>query len=188
MGGEKVLERVFEYLSQREIAEIRTCEYIDEIQYEIIKCVRETIADLAKWNEVEKSECASTLVIFAYDKSTGEYISIHLGDGGIIGEKNNEEICMISSPENGMMANYTWLTTSENAFQHLRIGFGNVKNYKRILLVTDGATVVAKGKYISTTAENMIKDKTGEELLAYIEESAPIDDASCIVIDFLSQG
>lgn len=183
-GGLEALRAVFRYIAEKGITQMMQYEHVDEIQYEIIKLVRKSITELATAEHAEKSEFASTLVVFAYDTQTGNSISVHLGDGGIIGNKTGGEIRMISSPENGLTANYTWLTTSREALMHLRIGFGSIREYKRILLITDGASAIARGKNLTERAKGIIGNGSREDIAAFLEESNPVDDASCIVMDF----
>ena len=182
-GGMACLKRLFRYLSERGIPGIRQYEYIDEIQYEIMKLLRQTIAQLAQEKQVPKDMFASTLGVFAYEVQTGDYLSVHLGDGCIIGSKRNDGIIIISPPDNGMTLNYTWLTTSRDAMRHLRMGFGNIGNYERILLITDGASSIAFGKNIPGDVQDMLINDSDEAIVNFIRESNPEDDASCILVD-----
>ena len=85
-------------------------------------------------------------------------MTIHLGDGGILGKRSDGSLNLISAPENGITSKYTWLTTSEGALLHLRIGFGQISNYNQVVMFTDGA----------------------EEMIC---NSRPSDDATFISID-----
>lgn len=185
-GGKEVLNAVFKFIAAKGITQLLQYEHIDELQYELIKVVRDTISALALSEGADKTEFASTLVILAYDIYTGNYILVHLGDGCIMAQKADKQIFMLSAPENGLTTSYTWLTTSQEALAHLRIGFGNIGAYKRIMILTDGATVYAYGKNIPATAEEIIKNNSREEIISFLHESNPSDDASCIIIDFLS--
>lgn len=183
-GGKEVLKALFRFVVSKGITQMTQYEHVDELQYELIRVIRDTIAKLASNEGVEKAEYASTLVILAYDTHTGNYTIIHLGDGGIIGRKKDGGISMLSSPENGLTTNYTWLTTSQEALYHLRIGFGHIKIYSRIVMITDGATVYANGRHISERAKAVIDNGNREDLVFFLDKSNPSDDASCIVIDF----
>lgn len=184
-GGRAVLAAVFQFVASADITQLIQYKYVDELQYKIISVIRDTIDRLAASGRMDRAEYASTLVAFAYDIWTGQYMLIHLGDGGIIGTKNDGEIQMLSSPENGLTASYTWLTTSHNALFHLRIGFGRVQTYRRIMLITDGATLFAHGRNIPENAKKLISDGGGREIISELTGSNPVDDASCIVVDFL---
>ena len=184
-GGKEVLSSVFRFIIKKGISQMINYEHTDELQYELIRTIRETISKLASSAGMEKAEYASTVVAFAYDPKTYNFVLIHLGDGGIIGQGKNEEISMLSSPENGLTANYTWLTTSQDALNHLRIEFGNTRFYKRILMITDGASVFANGKNIPDKSKRLIASGSREDIVSFLNESNPEDDASCIVIDFV---
>lgn len=182
-GGTQVLDAVFRFIAEKGIDGMRQYEHSDELQYELIRCVRSSIAALAGAEDTDRAEYASTLVVFAFDVQTRDYVLLHLGDGGIIACQNDGEIRMLSAPENGMTSQYTWLTTSQEALHHLRIGFGNLCAYRRILMITDGATVFARGKNIPERSRAMIRNGSREELVACLSGSEPTDDASFIVID-----
>lgn len=183
-GGKEVLETVFHFISDKGITQMSQYEHIDELQYELIRVVRETISKMASNKQVEKAEYASTLVVLAYDTYTGNYAIIHLGDGSIIGRKKDGGISMLSSPENGLTTGYTWLTTSQEALLHLRIGFGCIQDFKRIVMITDGATALAHGKNISEKTRKLIGCGSRTDIVTSLVESNPTDDASCVIIDF----
>lgn len=183
-GGKAVLAAVFRFVESTGIAQLTRYEYVDELRYKLISMIRSTIDRLAAADGIDRAEYASTLVAFAYDIRIGQYVMIHLGDGGIIGKTDSGEIRMLSSPENGLTTRYTWLTTSQDALFHLRIGFGCVQSYSRIMMITDGATVFAYGKNIPEKARRLICDGSRRDIVSCLAQSDPADDASCIVIDF----
>ncbi len=183
-GGNKVLEVVFNFIAETGISKIITCEYIDEFQFAIIKKIRDCLSELSIKRNVDNKEFASTVMAFAYDKRDGNYLVIHLGDGCIIGAKEMNNINMISAPENGLTKNYTWLTTSSDALHHIRFVNGNIKNYHRIVMCTDGVCAISRGRYVFDEAKKLILHGKGEDIIKYVNTSFPEDDASCIVIDF----
>ena len=182
-GGIETLKTVFKYISDKGISQIIQSEYIDEIKYEIMALIRKSITDLSVIRGTDKTEFASTLVVFSYDIKTEEYIAIHIGDGGIVENNPKGEINIISPPENGLSINYTWLTTSSDALFHLRICFGNIKTCNRIVMFTDG-TEICRGKNISERIKKLICSENSNDIIDYIKQINPIDDASCIVLDF----
>lgn len=183
IGGNKVLDAVFRFVADIGITQMAQYEYMDELQYEIIRVIRETINGLAVSECEVKDSYASTLVVFAYDELTNDYVIIHLGDGSIIGQRTSGDIVMISSPENGLTTDYTWLTTSRDAFNHLRIGFGNANCFSRIILITDGAKSIAQGKKIAERTKQIIRTGSQEDVVKLLLETPPRDDASCIIVD-----
>ena len=89
----------------------------------------------------------------------------------------------ISAPENGVTAQYTWLTTSDGALGHLRVAFGRSAPWRRVVLVTDGARALCCGRNIPLRARELLARGGAAEVLAAVRESRPEDDASCIVLD-----
>ncbi len=183
IGGNKVLDAVFRLVADIGITQMAQYEYMDELQYEIIHVIRETIDNLAASESEVKDSYASTLVVFAYDELTHDCVFIHLGDGSIIGHRTRGDILMISAPENGLTTDYAWLTTSQDALNHLRIGFGNVNCFDRIVLITDGAKASARGKNIAERTKQIIRTGSQEDVVKLLLETPHRDDASCIIVD-----
>jgi hypothetical protein len=183
-GGEAVLNAVADYLAQRGIHTLSQYEHKDEIQYEIIRIVRETLSGLAAANRAETAEFSSTLLAFGITPETGEYMTVHLGDGGIVGRRADGTLTFLSAPENGITSRYTWLTTSEEALLHLRIGFGSIAHYTRVILLTDGADAVCRGTNLTAEARRILgEEDDASRIPELIRNSRPLDDASCIVVD-----
>lgn len=183
-GAYAVLTVITDYIKKKGITTLSEYEHVDEIQYEIIKIIREKLNDLAATRNTSVYEFASTILALGIDPKTGKYVTVHLGDGGIFGKRSDGSFNFISTPDNGITSKYTWLTTSENALLHLRIGFGSIFNYKRVVMYTDGAEVICRGTSITQNAKRIVFDneeswKIGEIL----KTSEPADDATCVVID-----
>ena len=120
----------------------------------------------------------------AVDANTKDYLIIHLGDGSVVGVNTENSSIMLSAPDNGITSRYTWLTTSADAMKHLRIYKGSVENLKRIVLVTDGATMLCRGRNIVKKAEHILCDMENPcNIINTIKKGDPLDDASCIVVD-----
>lgn len=186
-GADDVLKAVFKYISDKGIRRMSQCKYIDELQYEIVKLVRECISELACSKDVDPSEFASTLLAFSYDVRNGDYVLIHIGDGCIIGDTPTKEPSIISFPENGFTSRYTWLTTSQEVLSHTRISFGNIETLKRIIMVTDGASNITKGKNLLEKAKDVLHNGSRKDIIHYIMSGDPEDDAGCIVVDFIRE-
>ncbi|MEG1991104.1 MAG: protein phosphatase 2C domain-containing protein [Christensenella sp.] len=185
IGGESVLKSIASYIKGKGLTQLHSYGHTDEIQYEITKLMRCIISELSVKHSAKAAEFSSTVVVFALNPQTREYMYVHLGDGGIIGKKRSNSLSLISAPENGITTQYTWLTTSLNALLHLKVGFGNIDYYDRILLFTDGASAICRGKNIPKAASRLILGENNHDDIArYIEQSNPHDDASCIIIDF----
>lgn len=75
---------------------------IDGIRELIIKKVYQVINVYMDRYSVNKSELASTIMAVAYDASTGNMISLHLGDGTIF-IKELDSVRVFSFPETGVI-------------------------------------------------------------------------------------
>ena len=73
-GGRAVLAAVFQFVASADITQLIQYKYVDELQYKIISVIRDTIDRLAASGRMDRAEYASTLVAFAYDIWTGQYI------------------------------------------------------------------------------------------------------------------
>lgn len=85
---------------------------------------------------------------------------------------------LLSRPENGITAQYTWFTTTDEALLHLRIGFGCADRYKRIALLTDGAYPLSHWD-----TGSLLTTGTPADLWTTLNQMRPEDDASCLLID-----
>lgn len=182
LGGEAVLKDLADYIENKGIGHLADRIYMDEIQYEMIRIIRKRIDGLAEKYQVQKEEFSSTLIICAVDNTTGEFMITHLGDGCVVGVNDKEEVRMISAPENGITVKYTWLTTSENAFSHLRVMFGNIRRHEKIYIMSDGADCICYAKNILHDGKKLLEKGDEELIYRYILSNKPKDDATCIVI------
>lgn len=186
IGGEEVLKCIYQYIKKKAIEEIVQYEYKDEIQYEILKIIRDRIAELSKEYSADIGEFSSTIIVLAVNPKTGNYMILHIGDGGIMAKRIDQNIDIISKPENGITRQYTWLTTNSELLAHIRIGFGNVKYYSRIIMFSDGADVICNGNNIPGKTKKFLDEKVeAVVMLDYIKDSGHIDDASCVIIDIV---
>lgn len=184
VGGLVVLKAIARYLSDRKLEALIQYEYSDEIQYELMRTIRQTLSALALEYDAEITDFSSTIVVMAIDPKTRKYLTIHLGDGAVIGVKKNTDAVMLSAPENGILQNYTWLTTSVDAVNHLRLWRGSTEDLDRVVLSTDGVTMLWRGGYISETAVSLLCDsEQAEAIMHAVGQSHPRDDASCIIVD-----
>lgn len=179
-GAAAVLCCLVGAVKQMGIAGLRNYAFPDERQYALGKMVRQDLRRLVKAHAVSWEEIGSTFVVLAIDTCTGDYVSVHLGDGIIIGVQEDRKIVHISNPENGPLPNSTWLSTSEQLFQHIRVSFGNVEKLDRIILATDGADSFAMGAGLTLPAMQLLKKHGPQELLDYLKTTQPRDDATLL--------
>lgn len=90
---------------------------------------------------------------------------------------------ILSAPENGITSYHTWLTTSQTAVSHLRVTFGSLEDKSRILLMSDGATCLCRGRQVPRQAKELLKTGSSEQLARHLAKSEPVDDATCIVME-----
>lgn len=184
VGGQKVLTAIAQYVEDKTIPHLCHYEYIDELQYELIRVIRSTLSKLSEEYHTDISEFSSTIIAMAIDANTNDYLIIHLGDGSVVGINSENSTVMLSAPDNGITSQYTWLTTSTDAMKHLRIYKGSIEELKRIVLLTDGATMLCRGRNVAKKAEPILCDLDDPgNILKEIRHGNPLDDASCIVVD-----
>ena len=183
VGGQKVLTAIAQYVEDKTIPHLCHYEYVDELQYELIRVIRSTLSRLSEEYNADISEFSSTILAVAIDANTNDYLIIHLGDGSVVGINRENSTVMLSAPDNGITSQYTWLTTSTDAMKHLRIYKGSVEDKKRIVLLTDGATMLSRGRNVVKKAEPVLCDLDPSNIANEIRKGNPLDDASCIVVD-----
>lgn len=182
-GGRAVLMAVSDFLEQKGIHNLCQYEFLDEVQYELIKVIRETLSTLGKsYGTDSLLDFSSTLVVFAMDPHAKEYITVHIGDGAIIAVSKDNTLEVVSGPENGVIDKYTWLTTSRDAMYHIRIRRECINTIRRIAMVTDGATMLIRGRAIAKNAESLLIEGTVKDFESEIFSAHPQDDASCILV------
>lgn len=189
-GAAEALRVAADYLCGIGIAGMEKAEYRDEIQSGILTKIRKKLKVLAESKNSSVKEFASTLMVLAIDRESGRYAAIHLGDGCMIGvhkKKEADPFTMISASEPGNPLRHTWLTTSSYALSHVQLHFGNVSSYRRIALLTDGATAICAGRNIPRVARSLLQQGSAEALCEEIRYSNPKDDASLILLEIESE-
>lgn len=89
----------------------------------VLQCTKQALAREAAQLGCLPHQLASTLVAAAINEKNGTLLTIHLGDGVILGLDRRGKALCLSSPDNGRFSNETWFTTSREAARHLRIGW-----------------------------------------------------------------
>lgn len=186
-GARRSLQVMADFIEKRGIETLYVQPFLDELQFELIREIRNELSTLAYHHQALPEDFASTLLGFAYNPETGHSVSIHLGDGFLIGVKKDDSILMLSPPENGISPSHTWLTTSKDVLAHIRFTFGTIHEYKRILLATDGADGLCIGRNISLHAHYLLTQGTQADISNYLASSPAPDDVSCIILDWITQ-
>lgn len=183
-GGHACLEAAADFVQKLGISEFIHYPFPDELPCMLMKEIRRVIRSMAKVNNSDRKEFASTLVAVAVDRLTGEYGLVHLGDGSVVGIRRNGTIVTLSSPENGVSRYHTWLTTSENAVPHLRVTFGSVLDKRRLLLMSDGAECFRVGNRIpGKRKKELLFNGTHQQIAEHLMDIHPVDDVGLWILD-----
>lgn len=113
----------------------------------LLEELRQALREEAQEHRCLPYELASTLAAVAVDETTRTALTVHLGDGVILGLKRDGKTVCLSRPENGRFCNETWFTTSRDAAEHLRIGRYDweVENLAAVYLSSDGLALSGAG-------------------------------------------
>jgi len=107
----------------------------------IIEFIQKSIIELFKLENKELlKEYAATLLFAQYIEKYDRWIIGHIGDGVVGGIDNQDNLIVISNPENGEFSNETYFFSDDEAFSHLRIYW--VKGLKGIVMFTDGFEII----------------------------------------------
>lgn len=141
-GSAKLSHIGAEYVT-RQICENLSCEfdmYFQEddgaaIKRKIINDLTNGLKSIARENECEVKDLASTLLVVAI--KDGRYIIIHIGDG-VIGYLKNDQLNIASHPENGEFVNTTVFVTSKDVLATMKILKGTLGDIVGFALMSDG--------------------------------------------------
>ena len=182
-GGRVCLEAIADYIDSIGIHELIHTAFPDELPCMLVRSYRGKLLPLARERQTDPKEFASTLLAIAVERKTGKYALLHLGDGCAVSIPQSGEPSLITGPDNGLTPRHTWLTTSPGAITHFRICFGSLESKKRLMLLSDGATCFCRGSNILWRVRDLLRDGSAEQLRQKLDQSAPSDDASCILLD-----
>lgn len=85
----------------------------------------------------DRRDYGSSLMVIYFDKN-GDFISVHLGGGEITGQLGTESRT-ISGAERNLLSGLPYTTTTPGACSHLRLRFGNIRNWENICINSDFA-------------------------------------------------
>lgn len=183
-GGMACLEAISDYINSVGIKKIIDIPFPDELPCQFVQIFRKKLISLAHDKNTELKEFASTFLAIVIDLNSGKYMLLHLGDGCAVSVPHTGDPMVISAPDNGLASCHTWLTTSENAVPHFHVTFGSLEVKKRILLLSDGATCFCRGRSIPWRVKELMKNGSQFQLHDGLMQSNPVDDATCIILDF----
>ena len=156
--------------------------FCDEVRCEMTQAVRQRLLRLARSGGVPAEEYASTLCCFACDTRSGDFMLVHLGDGCLLGVTSGGQVRVLSGPEFSFARRRTCLTTSREAMSHLRLSWGNCRNYEAIYLMTDGAGNICRDGWVAPAARQELLHRAFWSLSARLERRLSTDDASLMMI------
>ncbi len=193
IGVEKVLEAVCERILELYDRIEKYLEEGDEaaVQNILAQKIKFELEKIAVRYHVPARTFSSTLQIVCLNAEKNKFFAIHLGDGIIIAKRDgNYQI--LSQPENGSQTNQTYLTTSGNAREHIRIIYQKMEDdINEVILLSDGIyektyedVQQGKGKE-EMREENLILEAATESLKSILERIVfenKIDDQGMIMI------
>lgn len=117
------------------------------VKERLLKVSVDALNKTAKENQCSLQDLACTLLAAAIKDEF--FLLIHLGDG-IVAMEKNQELKLASAPDNGEYANSTYFLTSKNAIRHLKLFKGSTQDLNGFALMSDG------------TAESFYHRKSGQ--------------------------
>jgi len=134
-------------LAAKEVSKTVSKFMIDSYYCWDCKCIKRKISDsieckllkIAKKEGIEYANLASTIIGLCL-KDNGEINMLHLGDGQVFAKRRfSDEIYYLSSAQNGIFKNQTYLTGSDQFPQNLRV-YDSFKDpgYEYLYIMTDG--------------------------------------------------
>jgi hypothetical protein len=123
-------------------------EFIDRLQIQAAE----------EFNSNKIDDYAATLLFAFYIKQYDRWLVGHIGDGVIGGIDYNDNLYVVSTPENGEFSNETYFYSDKNAKEHLRLYW--VRGLKGIVMFSDGPEVVLydkKNKKLANAIKNLFK-------------------------------
>jgi serine/threonine protein phosphatase PrpC len=116
--------------------------YFEDYQNDIIDANKNLLSIIhialkiiAKKNKVNVDELSSTLLLFVIKGN--KYMIIHLGDGVVGKLDKNNNLSVLSEPENGEFYNITFFSTTTDS-NRVRFYYGDISDISGIVLMSDG--------------------------------------------------
>lgn len=105
------------------------------------------VASIAERHDVTQEDLASTFLCIAV--SGDAFLGAHIGDG-VVGFLKENNLRVISGPDNSEFANQTTFVTSSRALESMRLFRGSLDGVEGFILMSDG------------TGESLFDSRTGE--------------------------
>ena len=172
-------------------------EFYDEkdgtaFKHQIVSGIISELKELAEEKGCDVKDLASTLMVVSVKED--KYILLHIGDG-VIGYLKKDGLKVASAPDNGLFANVTVFTTSENAVSKMKILKGSLGAIEGFVLMSDGsgaslynkkermlAPAVAKTMKLAKISDISMLEKRVAESLEKVIKTKTTDDCSIAIM------
>ncbi len=133
IGAEIITKEILTYLKSNFTNLLK----VKSVSKKVIQHIEQILSVEEKNRAIDIKELSSTLLFIALKKD--KFIAGHIGDGviGVLDKNNN--ISVLSYPDNGEYSNSTFFTTSGNYPNRLRIIRGNIVDSTGFILMSDGS-------------------------------------------------
>ena len=152
-GAEFIAKFICEDIADNFIHYIKTVDG-RMVKLDIMKKVKQSLCDLSIEHHCDINDLASTLLSVA--EKDGEFILIHIGDG-LIGCVQNNEVKVLSRPENKDFANVTVFSTSLDAVSTMKLVKGRIDDISGFVLMSDGTEASLYDKRRRTLPDVIIR-------------------------------
>lgn len=132
LGAEIITEKILSFIKSNFSSLFRS----NKISQDLLDYIDAALNNVAKEQNIEVKDLSSTLLFVALKED--KFIIGHIGDGVIGVLDKNNEIHVLSHPENGEFSNSTYFTTSSNYPSRMRIKKGVIQNSIGFILMSDG--------------------------------------------------
>lgn len=146
----------------------------DEARNALLEKIHLALDSIARFNEVKIQDLSSTLLCMVVHNDT--YLIIHIGDGVIGMLDSNDNLSVLSNPENGEYVNYTYFTTCLDP-EKVHIYRGNIQDLNGLVLMSDGVEESLyhyRTKSLMPITKDIIKlldDYTPSEVSSILDEN-----------------
>jgi len=133
IGAEMITKKILYFIKRK----FKYIQKYNNPEVYILKYIKKELEKLSKEKNIDIKEFSSTLLFIAIQNN--DIIIGHIGDGIIGVLDNNDNLKIVSYPENGEYSNSTFFTTSFKYKKRLRIIKAKIKNSKGFILMSDGS-------------------------------------------------
>lgn len=153
----------------------------DIVLREVTQMIDGKLIEYSNRKSIDVHEMASTVMAVAMDRN-GRCICLHLGDGIILRKnKSDTEFDIVSSPQNGISENTTYLTMNCSIAEKMKFYRWNDDDIFELVLMTDGAYGCVF-ENCGGVRRSVVKDNPIIKSVSKRYKSVE-DDCSCVVLE-----